>query len=211
MLKDCSWEVKKGERVGLVGVNGAGKTTQLQIVMGKLQPDSGEIIKAKKNMRIAYLAQEFDVNPTRTVRRGRRPLFSRSCVVWGVSGGPGGGPGGASTSCSATHTCAIRRPSPPPSASRPSTPTNRQTTPDQHHQITPDTHTPRQVREEFYSVYNKQLDVMRRQEALSAELETVGARAALAPPWPLLPSSSPPFSPRRRHTPRPPPILPLNP
>lgn len=39
------------------GVNGAGKTTQLQIVMGRLQPDSGEVIKAKRHMKIAYLAQ----------------------------------------------------------------------------------------------------------------------------------------------------------
>jgi ABC-type Mn2+/Zn2+ transport system ATPase subunit len=41
----------------LTGVNGAGKTTQLQIVMGRLQPDTGEVVKAKRNMRIAYLAQ----------------------------------------------------------------------------------------------------------------------------------------------------------
>jgi hypothetical protein len=34
--------------------------------MGKLQPDSGEVVKAKRNMRIAYLAQEFDVIPTRS-------------------------------------------------------------------------------------------------------------------------------------------------
>jgi len=39
------------------GVNGAGKTTQLQIILGKLQPDDGEVIKAKRNMKIAYLAQ----------------------------------------------------------------------------------------------------------------------------------------------------------
>lgn len=38
-------------------MNGAGKTTQLQIVMGRLQPDGGEVIKAKRNMKIAYLAQ----------------------------------------------------------------------------------------------------------------------------------------------------------
>jgi len=38
-------------------VNGAGKTTQLQIIMGRLSPDSGEVIKAKRNMKIAYLAQ----------------------------------------------------------------------------------------------------------------------------------------------------------
>jgi ABC-type Na+ transport system ATPase subunit NatA len=39
------------------GVNGAGKTTQLQIIMGRLFPDSGEVVKARRNMRIAYLAQ----------------------------------------------------------------------------------------------------------------------------------------------------------
>jgi ATPase subunit of ABC transporter with duplicated ATPase domains len=38
-------------------VNGAGKTTQLQIVMGRLTPDTGEVIKAKRNMKVAYLAQ----------------------------------------------------------------------------------------------------------------------------------------------------------
>lgn len=67
-MKDVSWDVKKGERVGLVGVNGAGKTTQLQIITGKLLPDSGEIVRAKADMRIAYLNQEFNIIPTRTVR-----------------------------------------------------------------------------------------------------------------------------------------------
>ncbi len=50
------------------GVNGAGKTTQLQIITGSIQPDGGEILKQKANMKIAYLTQEFDVEPTRTVR-----------------------------------------------------------------------------------------------------------------------------------------------
>lgn len=50
------------------GINGAGKTTQLQIITGALQPDSGEVVKEKANMKIAYLTQEFAVEPTRTVR-----------------------------------------------------------------------------------------------------------------------------------------------
>ena len=45
VLRDVSWEVKKGERVGLVGVNGAGKTTQLQVsprcLDPSLSPDPG--------------------------------------------------------------------------------------------------------------------------------------------------------------------------
>ncbi|WIA42252.1 hypothetical protein OEZ86_008269 [Tetradesmus obliquus] len=81
VLKDCTWEVKKGERVGLVGVNGAGKTTQLQIVMGRLIPDGGEVIKAKRNMKVAYLAQEFDVDPTRTVREEFNSVYKQQLKV----------------------------------------------------------------------------------------------------------------------------------
>ncbi|KAJ7956917.1 ABC transporter F family protein [Quillaja saponaria] len=68
VLKDVSWEVKKGEKVGLVGVNGAGKTTQLRIIAGHEEPDSGNVIKAKPNMKISFLSQEFEVCLSRTVR-----------------------------------------------------------------------------------------------------------------------------------------------
>lgn len=54
------------------GVNGSGKTTQLQIITGSLEADSGEILKQKANMKIAYLTQEFDVQPSRTVRVSSR-------------------------------------------------------------------------------------------------------------------------------------------
>ena len=50
------------------GINGAGKTTQLQIIAGALEADSGSVIKERPNMKIAYLTQEFDVVATRTVR-----------------------------------------------------------------------------------------------------------------------------------------------
>ncbi len=66
VLKDVTWEVKPGERVGLVGVNGAGKSTQLKIIMGEVEPTSGEVIRPE-SLRIAYLTQEFEVEPTRTV------------------------------------------------------------------------------------------------------------------------------------------------
>ncbi|KAG0478197.1 hypothetical protein HPP92_012916 [Vanilla planifolia] len=68
LLKDVSWEVKKGEKVGLVGVNGAGKTTQLRIIAGLEEPDGGNLVKAKENMKIALLNQEFEVCPSRTVK-----------------------------------------------------------------------------------------------------------------------------------------------
>ncbi|NEQ23558.1 MAG: ABC-F family ATP-binding cassette domain-containing protein, partial [Microcoleus sp. SIO2G3] len=67
VLKDVSWEVKAGDRIGLVGVNGAGKSTQLKIIAGEIEPTSGEVIRPG-NLHIAYLTQEFEVDPRRTVR-----------------------------------------------------------------------------------------------------------------------------------------------
>lgn len=67
VLKDVSWEVKPGDRIGLVGVNGAGKSTQLRIIAGEVEPTSGEVIRPA-SLHIAYLTQEFEVDPSRTVR-----------------------------------------------------------------------------------------------------------------------------------------------
>ncbi|URE10294.1 ABC transporter F family member [Musa troglodytarum] len=81
LLKDVSWEVKKGEKVGLVGVNGAGKTTQLRIIAGLEEPDSGNVVKAKENMKIAFLSQEFEVCPSRTVNEEFLNAFKEEMEV----------------------------------------------------------------------------------------------------------------------------------
>lgn len=81
VLKDVSWDVKKGERVGLVGVNGAGKTTQLKIIVGEEDADSGNLIKAKENMKIAFLTQEFEVVASRTVREEFMSAFAEQMDV----------------------------------------------------------------------------------------------------------------------------------
>ena len=50
VLKDINWEVKPGDRIGLVGVNGAGKSTQLKSSLGKWNPPP-----AKSFALIAYI------------------------------------------------------------------------------------------------------------------------------------------------------------
>ncbi len=80
VLKDVNWEVKPGDRIGLVGVNGAGKSTQLNIVAGRIEPTSGEIIRPN-GMNIAYLSQEFDVISTNTVREELFRAFSQANEV----------------------------------------------------------------------------------------------------------------------------------
>jgi ATP-binding cassette subfamily F protein 3 len=65
-LREVSWEVKTGDRLGLVGPNGTGKTTQFKIITGEIEPTTGEIFK-HPGIRIAYLSQEFDIQPENTV------------------------------------------------------------------------------------------------------------------------------------------------
>ena len=77
VLKDVTWEVKSGERVGLVGVNGAGKSTQLKIINGEIEPTSGEVVRPN-SLKIAYLTQEFEVEPTRTVREEFWTVFTEA-------------------------------------------------------------------------------------------------------------------------------------
>ena len=80
VLKDINWEVKPGDRIGLVGVNGAGKSTQLKIITGEIEPTAGEIIRPA-SLHIAYLNQEFEVDPTRTVREEFWTVFKEANQV----------------------------------------------------------------------------------------------------------------------------------
>jgi ATP-binding cassette subfamily F protein 3 len=80
VLKDINWEVKPGDRIGLVGVNGAGKSTQLKIIAGEVEPTSGEVIRPA-SLHIAYLTQEFEVDPSRTVREEFWRAFKEANAV----------------------------------------------------------------------------------------------------------------------------------
>jgi ATP-binding cassette subfamily F protein 3 len=77
ILRDINWEIKPGDRIGLVGVNGAGKSTQLKIIAGEIEPTAGEIIRPA-SLRIAYLTQEFDVDPNHTVREEFWTVFTEA-------------------------------------------------------------------------------------------------------------------------------------
>ena len=80
VLKDVTWEVKSGERVGLVGVNGAGKSTQLKIISGEIEATSGEVVRPP-SLKIAYLTQEFEVEPTRTVYEEFWTVFTEANAI----------------------------------------------------------------------------------------------------------------------------------
>ena len=56
LLKEASFSLQEGEKVGIVGINGTGKSTLLRILAGEEEADEGEIIK-KKQLVISYLPQ----------------------------------------------------------------------------------------------------------------------------------------------------------
>ena len=57
LLDVLSWSIGPGMRIGIVGVNGSGKTTVLRLLHGDVAPDSGRI-KRGKTLRIGYLSQD---------------------------------------------------------------------------------------------------------------------------------------------------------
>jgi len=66
LLDGVTISVAAGEKVGLVGRNGCGKTSLLKIIAGESQADTGDI-SARRELRIGYLPQEFELDTTSSV------------------------------------------------------------------------------------------------------------------------------------------------
>ncbi len=67
IFNNVSFRLLKGEHIGLIGANGEGKSTFMNIITGKLQPDEGKIEWAK-NIRVGYLDQHTVLQKGMTVR-----------------------------------------------------------------------------------------------------------------------------------------------
>ena len=66
LLEGAAITIRSGEKIGLVGRNGCGKTSLLKILTGEEQPDSGEVSR-RRGLRVGYLAQEFEPDSGQTV------------------------------------------------------------------------------------------------------------------------------------------------
>ena len=68
LLDGVTFAVSPGEKVGLVGRNGCGKTSLLKILSGSHKADSG-MVGRRRELRIGYLPQEFELDGTKTVQQ----------------------------------------------------------------------------------------------------------------------------------------------
>ena len=66
LFEEITFKLSSGDRIGLIGKNGAGKSTMLKILSKEMEPDSGQIA-ADKNLKIGFLKQDIDFEFGRTV------------------------------------------------------------------------------------------------------------------------------------------------
>ena len=66
LLDDVDFYLNEGDKTGVIGINGTGKSTFLKVLAGKLQPDGGTIAR-KPNLQVSVLAQNPDMRDELTV------------------------------------------------------------------------------------------------------------------------------------------------
>ena len=66
IFEDASFGIQEGDKIGIVGINGTGKTTLLRMVRGEENPDEGQIIR-QSGKKLAYLSQNPEYMPGQTV------------------------------------------------------------------------------------------------------------------------------------------------
>ncbi|MBU5425213.1 ATP-binding cassette domain-containing protein [Tissierella pigra] len=74
ILKNVSFRLLKGEHVGLIGANGEGKSSFMNIITGKLEPDEGQVEWAKR-VRVGYLDQHTSLEKGQTIRDALKGAF----------------------------------------------------------------------------------------------------------------------------------------
>ena len=75
IFDDVSFRLLKGEHIGLVGANGEGKSTFMNVVTGKLMPDEGKVEWAK-NVRVGYLDQHSSLTAGMTIESVLKSAFA---------------------------------------------------------------------------------------------------------------------------------------
>lgn len=75
LLENICFSLNEGDRVGLIGANGEGKTTLIRLILGELDAESGTLFR-KNGIRIGYLAQNGGYDSYNTVFEEMREIFA---------------------------------------------------------------------------------------------------------------------------------------
>ncbi len=75
ILEGCSISIDPGDRIGVVGRNGTGKTTMLKSLAGRFKCDEGEVI-LQRGVRVGYLSQDPDLDPDETLKGAAEAGFA---------------------------------------------------------------------------------------------------------------------------------------
>ena len=71
VLRDISFQINPGDKVGLIGANGAGKSTVLHLLLAMQQPSDGSVVVAS-GLRIGHVPQQLEAPPAMKVRDSTR-------------------------------------------------------------------------------------------------------------------------------------------
>ena len=74
VLKDADLTLQTGQRMGLTGVNGCGKSTLFKLIAGSMEPDSG-VVSVARGARVGLLTQEADIQSDLTVQQELERVF----------------------------------------------------------------------------------------------------------------------------------------
>ena len=73
LFDHIGFNINEGDKIALVAPNGTGKTSLLRILAGKDKSDSGGSIKFLRDVRIAFLEQEYEFDPDSTISQRLAP------------------------------------------------------------------------------------------------------------------------------------------
>ena len=74
VFADITFDIARGEKIGIVGPNGAGKTTLLRIILGLEEPSAGSVTRAR-GLRLGYLPQNPTFSSQQTLYREMLSIF----------------------------------------------------------------------------------------------------------------------------------------
>ena len=79
LFQNVSFQISEGDRIGIIGPNGSGKSTLIEMLAGRVKPDTGDVA-VRKGTRLSSVAQVSDYLPGQTIRSVIEAAFERAKV-----------------------------------------------------------------------------------------------------------------------------------